>query len=89
MDILETLDEPVANLSRIGVGSMLMRGYVDFFVVNRSTVMLTDEDVLGGVNETTSEVTRLSGLEGRICLTLTSSVCRDEVFESRESFLKI
>lgn|GEM_PF-6156512 len=53
------------------------------------TVFRSDEDILSRIDKTSCKVSRLSRLKGGISLTLSSSMCRDEVFERGESFLEI
>ncbi|EKD29813.1 MAG: hypothetical protein ACD_78C00261G0001, partial [uncultured bacterium (gcode 4)] len=53
------------------------------------TVFGSDENILRGIDETSRQVPRLSGLERRISLTFSSSMCRDKVLERGESFLEV
>src|SRR5438132_83405 len=50
-----------------------------------AAVLLADDDVLGDVDQTTGEVTRVGGTEGGVGQTLTSTVSRDEVLQHRQA----
>src|SRR6476661_10874846 len=54
-----------------------------------ATVVLTDDDVLRHVDETTRQVARVGGAERRVGQTLTGTVRRDEELEHREALTEV
>ena len=54
-----------------------------------TTVFLIDDDIMRYIDETTSEVTGIGGLQGGICQTLTGTVGRDEVLEHGHTLFKV
>ena len=50
-----------------------------------ATILLVDDHILRGVNQTTCQVTRVSWLQRRIRQTLTGTVGRDEVLENGQT----
>ena len=54
-----------------------------------TTVVLTDDDILGHVNQTTSQITRVGRLQGRIRHTLTGTVSREEHFQYGETLAEV
>ena len=48
-----------------------------------------NDNVLSNVNQTTGQITGVSGLQGRIRQTFTGTVGRIEVFQHRQAFFKV
>src|SRR5262249_8865820 len=57
--------------------------------VDRSAVVLADDDVLSHVDQAASEVARIGGLERRVGQALAGSVSRDEVFQHGQTFTEV
>ena len=55
----------------------------------RAAVLFADDDVLGHVNQTPRQVTRVGGFERRIGETFTRAVCRDEVLQHVQAFAEV
>ena len=57
--------------------------------IDRRAVDLGDDHVLGDVDETPGQVSRVGGLERRIGQSLTGTVSRDEVLQDRQAFTEV
>ena len=55
----------------------------------RAAVFFGDDDVVGDIDETASEVTGVGGLQGGVGKTLTGTVGGDEVFQHGHAFLEV
>src|SRR5262249_13460597 len=55
----------------------------------RAAIFFADDHVLGHVDETSRQVTRVSSLESRVSQTFASAVCRDEVLQHVEALAEV
>ena len=60
-----------------------------FQTTQRSAIFFGDDDIMGNVNQTTSEVSSIGRFHSGVGQTFTCTVRRDEVFEHRHTFLKV
>ena len=54
-----------------------------------ATILFGDDDIVGNVYKTTSQITSIGGLHSGIGKTLTRTVGRNEVFQHRHTFLEV
>ena len=73
----------------------MLAGFFDFLTSRHcqtaqcATVFFSDDDIMRHVNETTGQVTGVGGLQSGIGQTLTGTVCGNEVFQHRQTFLEV
>ena len=72
-----------ASLHELAIGSGSRDRQLE--ALGRAAVVFADDDVLRDVHETTGEVTRVGGTEGRVGQTLAGTVRRDEVLRHRQT----
>ena len=73
------------RVARPGLPSASCAAIGEVETLGRAAVVFADDDVLRDVDETTREVTRVGGTEGRVGQTLAGTVRRDEVLGDRQS----
>ena len=54
-----------------------------------TTVFLCDNHIMRDINQTTSQITGIGSLHGRISQTLTGTVSRDKVLQHRHTLLEV
>ena len=73
----------------------MLAGFLDFLTARdghateRAAVLLGDDDVVGDVDQTTGQITSVSGLQSGIGQTLTGTVRGDEVLQHGQTFLEV
>ena len=75
------LDVRVAHQHAVGI----RRGDRQLEALGRAAVVLADDDILRDVDETTGQVARVGGTQGRVGQTLAGTVRRDEVLRHRQT----